>query len=59
MSISIHFTQATVKLLVRRTSALLGPAKSKTIAQIAQTLSTSRQTVYNWLKGYCSGRLAF
>ena len=65
MNISIHFTRPTTKLLtqrlgqaytagdlwlVRRVSALLGLANGETVAQVAETLSVSRQAVYNWLK---------
>ena len=67
MSISIHFTRPTTKLLtqrlgqaytagdlrlVRRVSALLGLANGETVAQVAETLSVSRQAVYNWLKTF-------
>ena len=67
MNISIHFTRPTTKLLtqrlgqaytagdlrlVRRVSALLGLANGETVAQVAETLSVSRQAVYNWLKAF-------
>jgi len=67
MNISIRFTRPTVKLLVqrlkqaydrgdlrlvRRVSALLGLAKGETVIQVAETLSTSRQAIYDWLKAF-------
>jgi transposase len=36
--------------LVRRISALLGLAKGETVPGVAETVSVSRQTIYNWLK---------
>ena len=71
MNISIRFAPQTVKMLiqrmqfayrvgdlrlVRRTSALLHLAKQPTIAQVAETYSVARQTVYDWLKALmCHG----
>jgi transposase len=65
MNISIRFTQRTIKLLterlgqayaagdlrvVRRISALLGLAKGESVAEVAETLSVSRQAIYDWLR---------
>ncbi len=71
MNISIRFAPQTVKMLiqrmqfayrvgdlrlVRRTSALLHLAKQPMIAQVAETYSVARQTVYDWLKALmCHG----
>jgi transposase len=67
MNISIRFTRPTIKSLiqgleqayaagdlrlVRRISALLGLAKSETVTEVAETVSVSRQTIYNWLKAF-------
>ncbi|MDY6876186.1 MAG: IS630 family transposase [Chloroflexota bacterium] len=67
MNISIHFTRPTIKSLtrrleqayaagdlrsVRRISALLGLAKGETVTEVAETISMSRQTIYNWLKAF-------
>jgi len=67
MNLSIRFTRPTVKLLirhlkqaydlgdlrrVRRISALLALAQGDSVAQVAQTLSISRQALYNWLKAF-------
>lgn len=67
MNVSIRFTRPTVKLLiqrlkraydlgdlrlVRRISALLGLAKDESVSQVAETLSVSRQAVYDWLKAF-------
>ena len=67
MSVSICFTRPTVKLLiqllkkaydagalrlVRRISVLLSLAKQEPVAQVAETFSVSRQTVYDWLKAF-------
>jgi transposase len=38
--------------LVRRISALLGLAKGETVPGVAETVSVSRQTIYNWLKAF-------
>ena len=37
---------------MRRISALLGLAKGKTLTEVAETVSVSRQTIYNWLKAF-------
>jgi transposase len=67
MNISIRFTRPTIKSLiqrlaqayaagdlrlVRRISALLGLAKGETVPGVAETVSVSRQTIYNWLKAF-------
>jgi len=67
MQLSIRFTRPTVKLLiqtledaydagavrsVRRISALLGLARGESVMQVAETLSVSRQAVYEWLKDF-------
>ena len=67
MALSICFTRPTVKLLiqqlnkaydagalrlVRRISVLLSLAKREPVAQVAETFSVSRQTVYDWLKAF-------
>ena len=67
MNPTIHFTQATGKLLVerrgqayaagdlrqvRQISALLGWAKDEMVSQVAETFSVRRQMVYNWLKAF-------
>lgn len=67
MNVSIRFTRPTVKLLirhlrqaygagdlrkVRRVSALLALAHGETVEQVAEPLSLSRQTIYNWLKAF-------
>jgi len=67
VNMSIHFSRATTKLLikrleqayaagdlrqVRRISALLGLARDETVSQVAETCSVCRQTVYNWLKAF-------
>jgi len=67
MDVSIHFTRPTIKALiqrweqayaagnlrlVRRASALLDLVKGETVAQVAETYSVSRQTVYDWLKAF-------
>ncbi len=67
MNMSIHSSRPTTKLLiqrlkqayaagdlrlVRRISALLGLAKGEVVAQVAQTLSVSRQAMYDWLKAF-------
>lgn len=67
MNLSIRFTRPTVKLLiqhlrqayglgdlrsVRRISGLLALAQGETVDQVAETLSMSRQTIYNWLKAF-------
>ena len=67
MNVSIHFTRQTIKALiqrweqayaagnlrlVRRTSGLLDLVKGETVAQVAETYSVSRQTVYDWLKAF-------
>jgi len=67
MNLSIRFTRPTVKLLiqllkkaydagalrlVRRISVLLSLARGEPIAQVAETFSVSRQTVYDWIKAF-------
>lgn len=67
MNISIRFSRPTIKLLtqhlnqayaagdlrvVRRTTALLLLADGKSKAEIAETLSVSRQTIHNWLTAF-------
>lgn len=67
MNISIRFTGPTVKMLirrlkyaydvgnlrlVRRISALLDLTQDETVAQVAETHSVARQTVYDWLKAF-------
>jgi transposase len=67
MNISIRFTRLTIKSLirrlaqayaagdlrlVRRISALLGLPKGETVPGVAETVSVSRQTIYNWLKAF-------
>ena len=67
MNISIRFTQSTIKLLiqrlgqtyaagdlrvVRRITALLLCTDGKSVAEVAETLSVSRQTIYNWLMAF-------
>jgi transposase len=67
MNISIRFTRLTIKSLiqrlaqayaagdlrlVRRISALLGLAKGEPVPEVAETVSVTRQTIYNWLKAF-------
>jgi transposase len=67
MNISIHFARPTVKMLVqrlqqayaagdlrlvRRISSLMALARNEPVAEVADTYSVVRQTVYDWLKAF-------
>jgi len=67
MNISIRFTRPTIKLLVqrlgqgyaagdlrvvRRITALLLCADGKSMTEVAETLSVTRQTIHNWLMAF-------
>jgi transposase len=72
MNISIRFSRPTIKLLtqrlgrayaagdlrvVRRITALLLFADGKSVTEVAETLSVSRQTIYNWLTAFMVRRM--
>jgi transposase len=41
--------------LYRRTLAVLEVARGRSVAQVAQTLGMTRQSVYNWIASYLQG----
>ena len=42
--------------LFRRTLAVLEASRGKSVAEIAESLGVSRQSVYNWIEAYRQGR---